>query len=101
MTAADISGAKGDSGTAVPARLGTLILAARVGTVADSVGGARRALSTFGTTFSTGVTAFNTGATTGVATSRGGKGFSVVNIAVGVDAVSRIELVTGTIPKDS
>ena len=126
----------------VPARFGALILVARVGTADEasasgggasgggasgggasvgvvSAGGARRALSTVGTTFTTGVTALTTGATTGAATLNTGervftaglvtapkrplrsrREFAVVETAVGIDLVGRTKLDAGTTPKD-
>lgn len=121
----------------VPARFGALILVARVGTADEasasgggasgggasvgvvSAGGARRALSTVGTTFTTGVTALTTGATTGAATLntgervftaglvtapkrplRSSREFAVVDTAVGIDLVGRTKLDAGTTPKD-
>jgi hypothetical protein len=116
----------------VPARFGALILVARVGTADEasasgggasvgvvSAGGARRALSTVGTTFTTGVAVLTTGATTGAATLntgesifttglvtapkrplRGSREFAVVDTAVGIDVVGRTKLDAGTTPRD-
>jgi hypothetical protein len=116
VTTADISGAKEDSGATVPARVGLLILVARVGTAGDAstcVAGAKRALSTVGTTLTTGVTTVTTGEITGVTTfntgvrtfttglvvapkipPRGSRGFADVTIA-GVGVVDRNVLDTG------
>jgi hypothetical protein len=116
VTTADISGAKEDSGVTAPARVGILILVARVGTVGDvstCVGGAKRALSTVGTMLTTGVTAVTTGEITGVTTfntgvrtfttglvaapkipPRGSRGFADVTVA-GVGVVDLNELDAG------
>jgi hypothetical protein len=115
VTTGDISGAKGDSEATVPGIIGTLILVAKeeiAGDIIANVAGTRRALSTIGTMFTTGATAgvakLNTGervSTTGLVTTlkttpRGRRGFTVVDTAIGVDVVGRIELDTGATGTD-